>query len=359
MLKKTLILYQRPALLAFVYLFSASSTSIFFSIKDDIFINGKVFEFHDLKLVAYPLIYNISTLTDFIILNPLVIFFLRKTIIAIDSVNKNLKRSYYVSKYHRIWIFILSSAVGIVIMKLYIESNLVEKHFDSNFFPDLLGKAYITTTGYVVFFWTGLFIVFLIYHIFIYSGFVIYLLSLKSNDIEYSPFHGDGVGGVNFLIKPSIYFVNAMMSALFIFVLFLIQDYLIDKSSENLRFIGFVIYILLWLPLFFIPLLHVHNLMVDKKYIYLEHITSLAGNVIKDKSILKGYFLQKTSDDEKEFILALERLEKYKNVVANFPMWPLTKSSTIPSLGSIIGASIPLLIKIITFLNSTLVKLPQ
>ena len=175
---------------------------------------------------------------------------------------------------------------------------------------------------------------------------MVFLLNLKGPQINYIPFHEDDVGGIKPIVQPCIEFAYAMIFLLLIFVLFLIQDFIIDKSSETLRLQGFILYIILSIPLFYIPLIHIHNLMKEKKVFYSNGISVWMEKLVG--ADMQKAFPEKCITTQRcdEFVKSLEVVEKYKKIISEFPTWPLSKLKVLPPISSFIGALIPITIKI-------------
>ena len=161
----------RPILLATSYMFLASASSMLLAIQTDSLLEPRQLTLGNSQFIIHPFISNVSTFFDFLILNPTIIFLLQKTILSIHEANSILPRKFKISSYHQFGIFFLSIVLSFWFMKLYISGNLSVSHFDSNIFPDKHGAPYITSSGWVVFFWTWLFIAFLFNRSISYSFF--------------------------------------------------------------------------------------------------------------------------------------------------------------------------------------------
>jgi hypothetical protein len=281
---------------------------------------------------------NVSTLVDFVLLDPLVIYFLQRSRIQRRVVDALLKVKQGLSPYHRVGLMIICAMLGIYAMKFYVEGS---RFYDATLIPGANGQATVTVTGWIVYSWTALYIAWLSFSAMEHGVHVARLLSLSDSDIPYSPFHPDGAGGVRFLMESSLSVGYAMIGLLATFVVFVIHDKILYHIDSN-RLLGFGLYIAVAAPLFALPFCKLHQLMKIRrdKYLFDSLDQTLADARIagdrKDWTALAGC------------VAAVESADKYRQLVNAFPAWPVPLALALPSLSSVAAAMIPFVQKFIS-----------
>ena len=112
---------------------------------------------------VFPLLGNYSTLIDFLILNPLMIYFLLKGYKQIKTKNGIIAGFGSSTPYHQIGQVVLSGIMASVFMWYYYRGFLEGTYFDAIIQPDEIGNIKVTFTGWVVFVWTTLIIFVLLF----------------------------------------------------------------------------------------------------------------------------------------------------------------------------------------------------
>jgi hypothetical protein len=284
-----------------------------------------------------PFSRNLSTLVDFIVLDPLVIYFLLRSQMQWRTVNQRLKIKGKLPPYHRVGLMMLCATLGIFAMKFYVEGSVF---YDATLIPKANGQPAITVTGWIVYSWTAAYIAFLSLCVIEHGVHIARLLTLSESDIPYAPFHPDGAGGVRFLMEPSLTAGYAMIGLLATFVVFLIHDRIIYHIHSN-RLLGFGVYIVVALPLFALPFWKLHELMKARRDEYL--FDSLDQTLADARS----------AGDRRDWtalagcVAAIESADKYKKLVSAFPVWPVSFALALPSLSSVAAAAIPFVQKFI------------
>ncbi len=164
-------------------------------------------------------------------------------------------------------------------MRLYILGFMNGSYFDATIILEN-GKQTITITGWVVFTLTGAFISFLMAMFFVEIAYVRFIISLRANDITYCPLHPDESGGVSYLVKPSINVIYAAMAIAVIFLVFVLQDYLIEDIQESNRLYLLSIYAPSVLVLFGVPIFKLRQLMIKCRHRYLAGVATVVENAI-------------------------------------------------------------------------------
>ncbi len=284
-----------------------------------------------------PFSRNLSTILDFVLLNPLVIFFLQRSRTQWREVNRQLSLPRGFSAYHRVGISIICFAFGVGAMKFYVEGS---PFYDATLVPGVVGGMKVTVTGWIVYSWTAIYIGWLLFVAIEHGRHVARLMVLPASAVPYSPFHPDGAAGIQFLMEPSLSAGYAMIGLLATFIVFVVHDKVLYHIESN-RLLGFGLYVVVALTLFGFPFWKLHQIMKVRRNEYLFDSLDqtladarLASNR-KDWTALAGC------------VAAIESADKYRKLVSTFPVWPVPLALALPSLSSTVAALIPLVQKII------------
>jgi hypothetical protein len=227
---------------------------------------------------------------------------------------------------------IISAVLGVYAMKFYVEGS---RFYDATLIPGAQGRATITTTGWIVYSWTAIYIAWLTYSAIEHGAHVARLMALSAHDIPYAPFHPDGAGGVRFLMEPSLSAGYAMIGLLVTFAVFIVHDRILYHIDSN-RLIGFALYIIVAPPLFALPFFKLHQLMKARRDEYLFD------------SLEQALTDARSASDRKDWaalagcVESIESADKYRKLVCSFPTWPVPFALALPSLGSAAAAVIPI-----------------
>lgn len=330
---------QSTLLIPLLYGVGATSTSIATAYADGRLYTAQLIMLKSGNVVTvWPFIVNFSTLIDFFLLNPLTIYLIiwyMKKKAAFDGA---FQQKSAVPLYHQLGAALLSGVIGLAAMVFYM--NGFSQTFDATLIPDNNGVPTITNTGIVVAAWTALFIA-IVFYVIVMQGFhVHFIISLKWNDLKYDPFHPDKCGGLKELVSPSLYFVYAMMVLLAIIAVFMIHDKVIFSIRDSNRFAGFVAYIFLILPLFFLPIYHIHKIMQSHSDIHLDKIREVSKNVFGTQ---RPYRLNDIVMQEN----TIRYINEYKKAIAEFPVWPLPLRLSFAPIGSLLVALGPVISKLV------------
>jgi hypothetical protein len=286
-------------------------------------------------LTVIPFSRNISTLVDFLILNPLVIFFLQRSHLQKRRVEAGLGLANPIPPYHRFGLCILSACLGIYGMKFYVTGS---QFFDATMVPGKDGRSTITATGWIVYSWTALYMAGVCYAVIEQGVHASRVITLSERKIPYEPFHPDNAAGVRFIMEPTLSFAYAMIGLLLTFVVFIVHDKILYHIESN-RLWAFAIYIVLVLPLFGLPFYHLHRLMKQRSSEYLLDLTTVVSGLVflrRDDRSAQDWTTVKSR------LAAMEELDKYRKTVSSFPVWPVSIPLALPPLMSIAAAAFPL-----------------
>lgn len=330
-----------PLLLAVAYSVFSIATTCIAAILNGGFIEQTQLAYNGVATPVRPLVHNYSTLIDFALLNPLVIYFLRASQISGDYCIKRLKRNEMLPTPLRILVFVLSAVIAVAAMKLYFDGFTNGAYFTVMIRPDLYGKTSLTLTGYTTFCWTVIFMTYLFYRVFEHACFARSILSITKRDIRYSPYHADQSGGFKYIASPCLLFVYAMAGMLCMFIIFILQDKIIYSINESIRHVGLYFYIFIGIPLFLIPILHIHNIMQEHKDGFLKLISELLSIARYDKE------LTNSKDNMYSCFIYIQAIEAHHNLSRALPAWPLPTRLMVFPIGSMISAGIPILSHIV------------
>lgn len=346
-------LFFHPAHLAVAYGILAVLSTVLFSLAEGSLWDARTVLINDKKLVNLPLFSNISTILDFLLLNPIVIYFLISARNASIAVTREYKRAPLLSTYHQFGLLVLVVTLATKAMLFYLNGFVSGQNFDAIVSISSYGDIGITKTGWVVFFWTVVFMSILFYCIAENVAYAIFLLSLRENEIKYFPFHPDESGGLVYLIWPSIAFLRAMGVLLITFLLFYIYDFMLHRITESVRVFGFAVYLAIVIPVFFLPLMHIHRLMkIQKQQIVSQYISSINHQYSPTQRIQSS---GKTIGIS-EIVDTMTILEKYKKLIDQLPVWPMPIRSLPEQLLGLFAAIAPIVQKLLPLiLHKTLI----
>jgi len=279
-----------------------------------------------------PFSRNISTLADFIFLNPLAIYFLQLSRIQRRIAEQRLKIKSRPAAYHRLGLSILCAVLGAYAMKFYVEGS---PFYDATMIPSMGGQATITTTGWIVYSWTAAYIAWVLFAGFEHGFHITSILSLTARDIPYSPLNPDRAGGIKFLMDPSLSAGYAMIVLLTTFAIFIVHDRIIYHIHSN-RLLGLAVYVVVAVPLFAMPFWKLHQLMKTRRDDYLFDSFEQALVDAQEAATRKDWVALA------QYVAAVESVDKYRKLVSSFPVWPAPFVLALPSVSSIVVALVPL-----------------
>lgn len=286
----------RPA--ALIFAVSSTSTSCLAA-----WLEGRLFS---AERGVWPFWSNISTLVDFLVLDPLTIYYITRSYNAVCQATQAKKIV------HNWKNPLLLAVTAVATMASYVHSFLDGHILDATIIAP--GVKGITVTGWVVFAWTTLFIYVLYQGLYIQLKYVTGILSLTS--VSYEPFHEDRSGGLRVLVRPSLEFLKAMLMLFIIFVVFYYQDRVVYQFEESLRLDqGLIAYVVVALPLFLMPLFKVHWLMLKAR-------DALAARLNKRFSEVLGALDRDSGANLKQAAEEMESVVIIRKHIDAFPTWP-------------------------------------
>ena len=323
-----------PGKVAVIYSVTSLLTSISVSLWEQSFFKLEKTSYSGMVYEIHPFKENYSTLIDFVLLNPLVIYFLLKSFKGNCNVFEKTSSKPKMSPYHLVGMTILALAMTGSFMSFYYKGFLEGEYFDAIIKPITSTEVTVTYTGWVVFFWTALCMFIVLLFSFLHIPYLKFLLSLRSKDLLYIPQHEDNVGGQKLLMRPILDYFYAAFVMLLIFILFQLYDTSDVNIDESNRIYGFFVFVLVAGPILFIPVLHLHKLMMHHRDEYLRTMRNRIGDIYSD--LTSGR--KKTSSDLDQEIKKFDYVDKYQKLIKNLPAWPLPRMELTLPIVSLIGA---------------------
>ena len=343
---------ESPLSAAVAYSFLATGTSFFAAALERRLVNTTTVYWGVHHLIIHPFLSNVSTILDFALLNPLVIFFLlRSRRIAVDEPLLATTAT-PADRALRWFISILSAVLSVVLMLAYSRSFLYGRFFDAVVTISDDGRSFITVTGWIVFFWTGLFTYILISGAVSQVSYVVRICRLQPADITYEPLHEDGVAGLRTLAAPAIDFTKASAVLLVIGIVFWLYDRLMLRSSITDRTESLALFIAIIFPLFAVPILRLHNLMCGLREQLLRSVLGRERRGLR--RVIESDGDQHDPDALKHLTDEVEAAEKLRNCILGFPTWPIP-TATLVSCGAYFASlAAPTLTKLLPVLAGAL-----
>jgi hypothetical protein len=266
-----------------------------------------------------PFIKNVSTIVDFLILDPLMIAAFLSAVRSIRDIGINLPDRFLIPP---------SVAGGFGVMAAYYGS------FSFNGFRDALilgpGLYGITATGWVVFFFTAVVMSVVFYALFAQAIYIGYVRRLAQCDISYRPLHMDGCAGLRSRAAPAWYMLNGLVLLLLVFMLFYVQDNYINHIKRSLRLEGFVVYLIIAPLVFLAPVYHLRRLMLQHRSRLISKVDTAYDSLCFDQLSLAPADAGTVEGQ----IAALIRL---RSTVSAFPTWPLPVPQLAQSVAYYVG----------------------
>lgn len=312
-----------PALLALGFGLLATSTTITCAALE-----GRLFS---AEHGVQPYLWNLSTIADFLLLDPLIIFCFGLSIQAMRSLRIPFPIRQLVG---------VGACLGFASMLGYISSFRTGRFLDALVIGP--GIKNITVTGWTAFLWTWIVLSFVYFSAVAHFYYIRYVCRLTRADIAYRPLHEDNCGGHHRYASPSWYFTNGMAAGLLVFIGFYIQDKVINHMQDSNRLAYFALYVVLAPSLFLPPVLHLRRLMLASKR---EMISDLQHRFeLAFRSSGMGGSPPKECG---------ELIDLRKNF-STFPEWPLPIAQLVGSVAYWVGPLMPALKALATLIGKQL-----
>jgi hypothetical protein len=303
-------------------------------------------------LIVHPFLSNVSTILDFAILNPLTIFFLlRSRQIAItDSL---ITTNHTPGDTRLRWFASLVCVVlAAVLMTTYAHSFLYGNFFDAVVTMSQTGECFVTVTGWVVLFWTGLFTYVLLMGALNQVSYTVRICQLVPAELTYDPLHEDGAAGLRVLAKPAIEFTKASVCLLIVGLVIWVYDHWMMKSALTDRTTSIGLFILIVFPLFAIPIARLHRLMCDLREQLLKFVIGRELRGPRRMALFCGR--RRPRHSLKELADELDASDKLRRTILSFPTWPIPTETLVSCSAYFLSLSAPLFTKLVPLISAAL-----
>ncbi len=291
-------------------------------------------------LLVYPLVLNLSTLLDFLVLNPIAIYLILEVCHSV----RTLENTYGTSKfrYSRAqqaltalgW---LTAATGSMV--LYIHFFFGGGYLDAVVTRTPEGVSFLTATGWIASFWTVLFMYSLGQAMLCQIIYLRLVSNLTPTEVRYQPFSLDEAGGLRPLGEPALKFLRLNFLLLLIFSLFAVQDKVLFDVKESIRGVGVLVYLAVSVPLFTVPVFKLRSIMRRRR--------EMIGDQILDRfetSSLED--VDRLGKSEVEVADSLNALLAIYSCLKKLPTWPLPIRQSFESFTILTGPALTLLPKV-------------
>jgi hypothetical protein len=302
---------------------------------------------------VHPFLSNFSTLLDFAVLNPLVIFFLLRSRQIAVTEPLLAGAGTRADRMLRWFVSLACVVLTVVLMIAYSHSFLYGTFFDAVVTASEQGECFVTVTGWVVFFWTGLFTYLVLTGTINQVSYVVRICQLRMADVFYDPLHEDGAAGLRTLAKPAIEFTKASLSLLVIGVVFWVYDLIMMRATLTDRTASIGIFAAIVIPLFCIPIGRLHFLMCDLREGLLKSILGGEPREIR-RAAVRHTRSRRGSRSITRLADEIEATEKLRATVMTFPTWPMS-TGTLVTVGAYFASVVsPVLGKAVPLISSAL-----
>jgi hypothetical protein len=306
------------------------------------------------RLIIHPYLSNFSTILDFAILNPLMIFFLlrsRQTVIAEPLLSGN---DTVADRFLHWFAAVCCAVLAVVLMVAYSQSFFYGTFFDAVVAISEQGQCFITVTGWVVLFWTGLFTYILLMGAVNQVSYVVRVCQLQPANVSYDPLHEDEAAGLRILARPAIEFNKAALVLIVIGIVFWVYDWVMHRSALTDRTMSIAVFLLIILPLFAIPIVRLHVVMCELREDLLRSLFKGGPRGLRRAGLSLTLRYRREAHSLKRLTDEIEAAEKLRTTVLSFPTWPMP-TRTLVSYGAYFGSlATPLVPKLIPIISSAL-----
>jgi len=342
---------ESPLTAATAYGVLATSTSLLAATLEGRLIGGSQVFWNGHQLMVHPFLSNVSTILDFAILNPLTTFFLlRSRQIAIEDplISGGNSRA---DKILRWVVSVACAALAVILMIAYAHSFLYGNFFDAVVTMSNDGECFVTATGWVVLFWTGLFTYVVLMGALNQVSYVVRICRLRPADVSYDPLHEDGAAGLRVLAKPAIEFTKASLCLLFAGVVIWAYDRVMTNAALTDRTASIAVFTLIVFPLFAIPIARLHHLMCELRE---ELLRSVIGRHSRGLQRMVLVTARRRARSIQSLADEMDATEKLRNTILSFPTWPMPTKTLVSCGAYFAGISAPMFNKLLPVISSAL-----
>ncbi len=286
-----------------------------------------------------PLSHNCSTLVDFLLLDPLIIYLLCFNFASTKSLKINGKPFVSGPSWTmRVFALVLALTTTVIYAAQFMDGNTHDVMQVNR------GIGGITLTGWTIYLWTGIFLFIFTSGLVHQSKYFVSVFRFSVSKIRYEPLHPDDAGGFSQYAIPASRYLYVVVLLFAIGTMFWIQDKFITPYHTGLRVAVVIIFIALTLGLVLAPVLKLRQMMSCAR----SHIIAQVNLAFED--LLNNAKIGSETGNV-AFEAKAKELIELRNAMNNFPAWPLKIISLLSSGGvfvsSAIAACLPEVISII------------
>lgn len=340
-----------PFRVAYLYGFLAFGSTCAMAWAEGRLLRFDVLEIQGKSTLVYPLVLNLSTLLDFLVLNPLALFL----VLDVCRSVKALEESYGAPAFRFSRAYQIIGAVAwfggaVISMAIYLHYFFDGDYLDAIVAPDASGNCVLTATGWVTSFWTVLFMYGLGHAIFAQVIYLRLISRLTPDSIDYKPFALDDSGGLWRTAEPTAKFLRINFVLLITFSLFAVQDRILFEVDESVRGIGALIYLGVSVPLFLVPLFRLRSIMKERRAMIAESIFRMLDHSGLTRA-------DKLGRSEAEVAESLKAFSDIRACLKQLPTWPLPVRQSYESLTMLTGPALSLIPKLTSAIGILTVSL--
>ncbi len=278
------------------------------------------------SFVQYAYINNHSTILNFLLLNPLAIYFLLKASNGYAKAYKYFRNERGSPTYHQFGKIVISAVIGTGMMYFYFKGFLEGSFFSAAFEPDTQGKAVLSNTGVLIFFWTALYLSFLCLSCFDYGRYIIFLRDRRLSDFGIS-ISNRVHHSVVLAITPCLQIMYALTTIFVVLVIFIVRDMQFD-IKESIRIWLLIPYLMVGICSA-IPFFHLHKLMKSQK----EELRDRSSKEVEKLLLGAGVSFNWKNIELEKVLSAAELTDKSNKLCDSIKTWPVQINAlTMPNI---------------------------
>ena len=336
-----------PFRLAFLYSVVSTTSVITISLIEGTLWNENIHVIDGIAFVQYPFLQNVSTIADFVFLNPTMIYFMLRANIGFLHAANHFHRDIGPSPFNKIGLILVSSVVGFSAMAFYFSDFLGEKFFTAAFEPNANGVAQLSYTGLIIFFMTAPIISSLVFFIFQMLVYIKFVRSLTNKDIVFKLLPNLSAD-TKIAIYPCVQAAYVLTTLFVVLLVFVFRDFYQFSIEQSNRVWSFAPYIIACL-IIFLPFKHLHNIMKENKNIIIEESTAALQKTVISKT---GSGNSNSKIDATKLRESLDDIIKLKEFYQTIPVWPISFDKILLPNISFVISSVTILYKTATLISN-------
>lgn len=234
---------RRSYALALAYGIMASAIVVGTSFLDGTLYSERTVHYGSAAFIQYPYIYNVSTILDFAVFNPIAIFFLLKARSGFSLAFRHFKKGGAMSPFNQFGIIFVSIVVGFSAMWFYFQGFVGRTFFLESFAVGPEGTAVITFTGWAIFVFTSVFISLVVLVTIEVGNYVLFVRSLKDDDFRFA-LPPNVSEDIRIAVTPCIYAMYILATLFIVLSVFIFRDFYQFDIRESRRVWLFAPYVI-------------------------------------------------------------------------------------------------------------------